>query len=300
MEEYGTNNLNYPELKQYLEDLETLRNYEFKDSNIEDIYNKFHDLALTIPVLGAKFLAKEINGRKFYRVRLKKKISEEEDKSLIQTFSYPPPNVCNFKGRANIIKKSVFYCTDKPYPAIMESNPEVGDEGYLSIWEINASRNLHYICCLPENLPFKNEWYEYGTHHHNFLIQKQSELNKGELQYKIALRKLITERFINEKYPYHISSMLSNEFLYFNQADILMYPSAKTLQDYTNFAIHPNSVNNHIFCKKVVRFKVIKDFGTYLRLSFKSTGHLIDDRFHWKEFKDEDGKELGFEKNVEQ
>ena len=105
---------------------------------------------------------------------------------------------------------------------------------------------------------------------------------------------------MNEKYPYHISSMLSNEFLYFNQADILMYPSAKTLRDYTNFAIHPNTVNNHLYCIKVVRFKVIKDYGTYFRLSFNSTGHLIEDRFQWKEFTDEDGKYLGLERNVEQ
>ena len=131
MEEYRTNNINYPELKQYLENLEILRNYDFKDSKIEDIYNKFHDLALTIPVLGAKFLAEKINCRRYNRVRLKKKISKEEDKSLIQTYSYPPPNICNYNGRANIIKKSVFYCTDRPYPAIMESDPEVGDEGYL-------------------------------------------------------------------------------------------------------------------------------------------------------------------------
>jgi len=300
MENYQTNKIIYPELKQYLEDLETLRNFDFKDSEIENIYNKFHDLALTIPVLGAKFLHDKINGKKLYRVRLKKQISDREDKSLIQTFSYPPPNVCNSNGRANIKQKSVFYCTDKPYPAIMECNPEVGDEGYLGIWEINASRNLHYICCLPENLPFRNDWYEYGTYHHNFLIQKQKELNNEELHYKVALRKLITEKFMNEKFPYSVSSMLANEYLYFNPADILMYPSAKTFQDYTNFAIHPNAVNNHLVCTKVIRFKVIEDFGTYLRLSLKSTGHLINDRFNWKKFTDEDGKELGFERNVEQ
>lgn len=298
MEEYKTNIIKYPALNQYIRDLETLRNFDFKNYTIDEIYNKFYDLALTIPVLGAKFSAKEINGKILYRARLKKTISNQEDKTLIQTFSYPPSSVCNNNGRANISQKSVFYCTDKAYSAIKECDPEIGDEGYLSVWELNASRNLHYISCLPENLPFKNGWHEYGTYHHNFLIQKQSQLNKEELQHKIELRRLITERFMNEKYPYYISSMLANEYLYLNKekADILIYPSSKTFQDYTNFAIHPNTVNNHIFCKKVIKFKVIKDKGSHLSLSLNSTGHLLNDRFNWEKFTDEDGEEIGFKK----
>jgi len=241
-------------------------------------------------------MTNSINKYKLYRVRLSKTISKEEDTSLIQTFSFPPTSVCKTNQRANIKYKSVFYCTDEVFPAMKECGAEDGDEGYLSTWGFNATRDLYYANCLPEILPETNTWAEYGKFHHNFLKEKQTKDNKELLNHKIALRKLITDKFMKEKPPYHISSMLSNEYLYENNADLIMYPSAQTLQNYTNFAIHPNIVLNHLKCSKVVKFKIMKQENEQIRFKLGLIGHIENDRINWRKSTDEDGKELGFKR----
>lgn len=297
MEKYQVIDIKYPDYDVYLDNLKTLSNYDFTNCDYNEIYNIFHDFALIIPTLGEKFNNK-INGHKLYRVRLSKTISKEEDLSLIQTFSFPPPVFCKTNGRANIKYKSVFYCTDQPFPAMRECNTSEGDEGYLSLWEFDIKRDLHYLSCLPAELPNTNRWREYGEYHHNFLIEKQSVLNKEELKYKLALRNLLTEKFMKEEFPYHISSMIANEYLYYAHADLILYPSVKTLHDYTNFSIHPNIAQNHIKCTKVFHFKLIENLRDNLRFSFKSIGRIEKDRIVWGKPSNAEIEEIGFFKNI--
>jgi hypothetical protein len=297
MNNYTTIDADYPDLESYKHNLKLLSQTDFSKSTYDEIYNTFHDFALTIPLIGAKLKTVDgINGHRLYRARLSKNFAKEEDISLIQTFSFPPPTVCESNQRANIKFKSVFYCADEAFPAIIECGAEDGDEGYLSVWEINGSRDLHYANCFPEILPKGNTWEEFGRFHHNFLIESQSKKDKNLLQHKIALRNLVTHKFMKEKKPYYLSSMLANEYLYESNADLIMYPSAQTFQDYTNFAFHPNIVSEHLKCYKIFKFKVIKRGTEQVKFNFKSIGHIENDRINWKKPTDEDGIELGFRK----
>jgi hypothetical protein len=297
MDNYQTIDADYPDFEVYSNNLELLSQIDFSNSSYDEIYNTFHDLALTIPMLGAKLISENgINGHKLYRARLSKTISKDEDISLIQTFSFPPTSVCKSNQRANLKYKSVFYCADEPFPAIKECGVEDNDEGYLSLWEINATRDLNYVNCFQEELPANNYWREYGNYHHNFLIEKQTEENIELLKHKIALRNLVTHKFTKEEPPYFISSMLANEYLYENQSDLIMYPSAKTFQEYTNFAIHPNVVLKHLKCNKILKFKVVKLETEQVQLKFISIGHIENDRINWKKPTDEDASDLGFKK----
>ena len=91
--------------------------------------------------------------------------------------------------------------------------------------------------------------------------------------------------------------MLANEYLYENSTDLIMYPSAKTFQNYTNFAIHPNIVLKHLKCTKVFRFKVLKQGNEQVSFNLGSIGHIENDRINWKRPTDNDGIELGFRKS---
>jgi len=284
-EKYLTVNNDYPDFETYLKNLDNLSKYDFSESDYDEIYNKFHDYALKIPALGAS-LDTGINGIKLFRARLAKTISELEDKTIIQTFSFPPSNVCKNNGRANIKNKSVFYCTDDAIPALKECNIEINDEVYLSIWNYNSKRNLSYVCCIPEKLPENNSWEEYGKYHYNFLIQKQNEENIKLLDYKIALRNFITEKFMNEEFPYHITSMLANEYLYESGFDMIMYPSAKTFQDYTNFAIHPNVALNHLELEIIFNIIILDINEQHVKFKVKSIGHIENDKINWKKSDD--------------
>jgi hypothetical protein len=285
-EKYITLNNDYPEFEKYLNDLDNLSNYDFSKLDYDGIYNKFHDLAMKIPALGAS-LDTGINGFKLFRSRVAKTIGEFEDKTLIQTFSFPPSNVCKYNGRANIKNKSVFYCTDDAVPALKENNIEINDEVYLSIWNYNSKRNLTYVCCLPEKLPENNSWNKYGNYHHKFLIEKQNEDNENLLKYKVELRNFITQKFMKEEYPYSITSMLANEYLYESGFDMIMYPSAKTYQDYTNFAIHPNVVLNHIELDILFHIIIIDITDEQIKFKVKSIGYLENDKINWRKSNDD-------------
>ncbi|WP_298537998.1 hypothetical protein [uncultured Algibacter sp.] len=297
MNSYQTEEIDYPDLETYKRNLNELSDFDFSNSTYREIYDKFHDLALTLPMLGAKLKTVDgINGHKLYRARLSKTIAKEEDLSIIQTFSFPLSTFCKTNQRANIKHKSVFYCADEAFPAIKECGIQDEEEGYLSVWEIAGKRDLKYATCLPLELPNKNGWAEYGIYHHDFLIKEQSALNKTLLNHKVALRNFITYKFMNEKPPYSLSSMLANEYMYENGVDLIMYPSAKTFQEYTNFAIHPNVVQTQLKCNKIYKFKVIKQDKEQVRIKFISIGHIANDKIEWKKPTDKDGTELGFRK----
>lgn len=297
MSDYKTQKIEYPDLPTYLKNLQTLSTFDFTNYSYDDIYNKFHDLALILPGLGAKLRHEKFNGFKLYRVRMEKSISDSEDMNVIQTFSFPPSAFCGSNGRANIKNKSVFYCTDEAYPAIKECNGGIDEIGFLSIWEVSSIRDLAYMSCLPEVLPSQNHWKEYGTFHHNFLIDRQVNEDPNLLAHKIALRKLITDKFMIEKSPYFISSMIANEYLYHNDVDMVLYPSAQTFQDYINFAIHPNVVLNQLKCTKIVKFKINAVNKEQVAFNLRLIGDVVsNDRIKWRKVEDKDGIDLGFKK----
>lgn len=297
MKDYHTQNIEYPDYPSYLINLQKLSSYDFEGYSYDQIYHKFHDLALTIPLYGAKLLHKEFNGYKFFRVRLEKSISDDENMNNPQTFSFPPPNVCKWPGRANIENRSVFYCTNKAFPAIREVDGKVGDIGFMSLWEVKAGRDLQYVSCLSEILPNKNEWEEYGIFHHNFLIDRQTNENPEFLPHKIALKKMITDKFMMEKDPYSICSMIANEYMYENKKDMILYSSVRTFHDYINFAIKPLVVLDNLICEKVVKFQISNIEREKLSVDLRLTGDVSGQRIYWRKINDKDGLDLGLEKN---
>jgi len=297
MEKYEIIDIHYPDFKVYEENLEKLKNTDFNNSSVSNIYHRFHDLALTIPGLGGKLLHKEFKREKLYRVRMDSSMAKTENISNVNTFSFPPKEFCKFNGRANLKHKPVFYCTDDIFPSIKECKPKIGEFGYISLWQVDADKDLSYATCLPEKLPSKNRWREYGIFHHNFLIENHSKVDKKTLKYRLSLRDFITNRFMQENEPYSISSMLAHEYLYMNRTDILLYPSVQTLQDYTNFAIHPRVAENYLKCLKVLRFKITKDLGEQFKLIFSLIGTPSGNKINWQKATDEDISKFGFNKS---
>ena len=101
---------------------------------------------------------------------------------------------------------------------------------------------------------------------------------------------------MKEKSPYHISSMLANEYLYYQNNDLLLYPSAQTFQKYTNFAFHPNVVLKQLECHKIYKFELVEQDDKQFKLIFFSIGDIENDRILWRKAKASDGEELGLSK----
>jgi len=86
---------------------------------------------------------------------------------------------------------------------------------------------------------------------------------------------------MKEEEPYSISSILAHEYLYMNNTDILLYSSAQTIHNYTNFAIHPQVGDKHLKCTKVLRFKIVKDLGEQFKLIFSLIGTPDKNQIKW-------------------
>lgn len=137
--------------------LEELRNIDFKGLSKQEIAKIFFGYLKALPCLTAMYSAEKFNSFNFYRVRLGVN-PESDDLSFIRTFSYPSSHFCSENGRANLKNKSVFYCSNSALTSVMESKPNIGDVGYLSIWKGKANRKMKAGLFLPEDLRIENEW----------------------------------------------------------------------------------------------------------------------------------------------
>jgi len=278
----------FPDIKTYLTELNYLANTDFSEFNETQIYNRYYDLAKILPTLFGYFNSEKINKQKYYRVRLKKTIGDNEDISLKQTFSYPPTSVLYQNGRANVKFKSVFYCSNNPNGAIIECKPEIGDEGFLSVWKGIAKRPLKAGICLPKNLTKDNVWNLVASESFEYLNQNFLKKAKDKYQHFEALYNFIADRFINESQPYPLTSMISNELLYGELwRDFILYPSIMAETKLCNLAFHPNSVNENLDLEKIIKFKIIDKHNNQLKFNLgNEVGFYENSKLIWNKITD--------------
>lgn len=274
----------FPNIDEYLKELYTLEKYNFQDLSEREIYDVFYDFAKILPTNFGLMNQRKFNKHKFYRVRLKKEIGSTEDISITQTFSFPPPNVCSQNGRANLKHKSVFYCSNEPYAAILESKPEIGDEGYLSIWEGNSNKTMKIGICLPFDLPDENEWNLMAKDVANNLFKSLPIEAKNKYEHYIKLYEFIANKYISEEKPYYLTSMISNEMLYGELwRDFIIYPSVMAKSSYCNMAFHPNSATENLKFEKIIQFKVHNINSEKIELKLGNVGYISNTKLIWRQ-----------------
>lgn len=281
--------ISFPDLDKYKMNLFELTEKRLSNLSNKEIENAFYDSALFLPTVGGYMISEKFNNSELFRVRLSNKIGKDEDLSLIQSYSYPPTSACKNNGRANLKYKSVFYCSDFATSAMRESEVNINEEGYLSIWNYSSKRDLKFNMCLSEKIPLRNNWSKLAVYYRDFIIQSYDSKKEEFHNQKIALREFITDKFMNEKQPYPVTSFLANEYLYGKEyVDFIVYPSASTKWNYTNFAFHPNTVDNHLELKKVINFKVTEITSKGIIFIINKVGFIENDRIKWRKPIDED------------
>lgn len=273
--------------------LEKFGNEDLAKFSYDEIANKYYDLFKILPTISMLTLSEKFNDLHLYRARLAKTIGENEDTDLVQTYSYPPTSFVRYNGRANIKHKSVFYCSDHYIASILECNPEIDDIGYLSLWHPQTKRDLKFTIYLPVGLNSNNI---FSTIASNSLAYF-TDVHKDEVlgKHLIELRKFIANKFVNELPPYPISSFIANESLYrdFNN-DYIMYPSSKTFAYYNNYAFHPNSVNENLRLKKILKFKVLSN-QVPVNIGFMAVGIVDGIQIKWEIPTDENVADFRFD-----
>jgi len=244
-----------------------------------------------MPAVTARYTPEKFNSFQFYRVRNYVN-TDDEDLSLIQTYSYPLPNFCREHGRANLKNMSVFYCSNHALTALVESRPKVGEVGYLSIWQGHTTEEMSAGVLLPRDLRKENEWHELTEDLYAHVDKNLDNTLKEKSAFFQEKLKFIARLFLTEESPYPITSLIAWELLYGkSRKDFIIYPSFKNDSYSSNMAIHPNVVANYMKLKKVIRFKVRSVNGQNYTISTGRVGELVRNSIEWRDAQKE---EVGF------
>lgn len=280
-----------PDLPSYIEDLKRLDSFDFSDSTTEEIYHRFYDLARIFPLKYEIFKPEKFNTHLYYRVRLNIN-PNEEDLSLIQTYSYPPSFICKENGRANLKGKSVFYCSNSLRSAIYESKPKGECEGFISVWKGNTTRPIKFGLCLPDKLPDVNEWQltasDMAEYHYKYLLTYA----KDKIPHYQALNDFIATKFISEEKPYYLTSMLSDISLFDKEfwRDCILYPGVLSKGTQCNIAFHPNSVNENLKFEKVFRIRIVSNDNDLISFKIGKVGYIENTHINWRNLNEDEIK----------
>jgi hypothetical protein len=269
-------------IQEYRDGLNRLREFNFNNYTAEEIKIIIDKFLGIYPATYGIYSPEKFNDFLLYRVRMNID-TKKEDTNLIHTFSYPPPNICTKNGRANLKGKSVFYCSNCSGTAIMESKPQVGDIGYLSIWQGNSNRDMRASILLPQELKQENVWNIVAQDSYNYLLKHNSQIEPEMAErYKLAL-KFISDLFLQENEPYNVTSIFANEMLYSElNFDYIIYSSVVNQSYSCNLALHPNIVQNYLLFHKVIKFRVNDIQDNKYNLSIGNVGEITGSKIKWR------------------
>jgi hypothetical protein len=244
-----------PDYDVYAANLQFLKNIDFSQSSLLDIQKAYDQYATIIPSIFTTRTPEQFNQLYFYRVRMN---IVDEDLDLFRTYSYPSPLICKNNGRANLKGKSVFYCSNNPFAAMIESKPRVDQTGYLSIWKAQTTRNIKVGLLLQNSLRTDNIWSDMAKGAYEHVINHSNAGAKSKAKQFVLLHEFIAGLFVTEKNPYPITSMLADQLLFDKDTwkDCILYPSVASDKRYCNFAFHPNVVDQFLKFEKVIPFVV--------------------------------------------
>ena len=128
-----------------------------------------------------------------------------------------------------------------------------------------------------------NKWNEVRKDIHPLIDDHLNKNYKDKKQHYVVLINYLFERFLFEKFPYPLSSWLSDNYLYSeNWIDLLLYPSAAGGRKDCNMAIHPNTVDDNIKFQKVIKFRVLDVKKEQIAYRPISVGQLDKQNLKWR------------------
>ncbi|MFT6443276.1 MAG: hypothetical protein ACJASM_002836 [Salibacteraceae bacterium] len=184
------------------------------------------------------------------------------NKDLISEYSYPPSNIAKI-GRCNFPKRPVFYCSNNPMVALLETirDGEYKDKTFcISKWRINPSEQEfvleHFLRSdLPEDNPFKI----LVDAERSQLREEFKEFWNDEIEHGFELiQEFLHKAFISDK-NYGLSATLAHRTIFapHNMAtDILIYPSVQSRFKGVNMAISPNFSDQQMHAQRMYLVKV--------------------------------------------
>lgn len=223
-----------------------------------------------------------------YRSRLARFVSEDEDLSASQTFSYVPlaSTNANFPKlqRANFSGQSIFYGSLSPTTNFREISEDVtaGEEIYMTKWNFSQNANLMLYNVLSSKGAFLNEYLrkmlgldEETSDAFESFFQKLGEIlmstEEGNAKYLVSA--------LCANFVYKFQPLILPNGSKIKPFDGILYPSTK-MEDGSelNVAIKPECVDQYATLQYVIRGKVAKDLRS---IDYSDIGFCKDGVIHW-------------------
>lgn len=219
---------------------------------------------------------------------------------LISEYSYPPVEYVKSIQRANLPNHPVFYCTNSPGTAIIETIKTgkgvdfENDVFFLSEWRIDSKKELKVT-------PFFFESIEQGSVFNLWQEENKRQLEKLLTKYSKETRDsffevltYLSNLFVFEN-TYPVTSHIAHQHIYSNDkfnSDIFVYPSFQAKRKTVNYAIHPNVVIESMKLESVYDLKINsldleKEIISY---SLRRVGENLNGKIIWKKLNANDSK----------
>ena len=271
------------------ERFDAIRNTDFRTVTPEETYWGMAKALIYMPPEVTMSRPYNIDRFPFYRARVN--LNEDtENVSLCRTFSYPNPVHCTSNGRANLVRRPVFYASDHPGTAVAEISPEDGDIVYLGEWMICCHRATMDLSILPPMPEKTNQWTTIARNLHKGRTDFYRTKFGDHLADKVSrIFEFLAHLFTDEPPPYTRSSAYANHFLYeIFGLDYILYPSVKTSAHSCNLAFHPNFIDEFGRLDKVYKMKIHRAHKQYAALEVLSVAEYMLNNLMWRAPSEED------------
>jgi hypothetical protein len=218
--------------------------------------------------------------------------SNNENIQTLKPFKAPDPKLFQVKmDRANRPNFPVFYCSEKPQTAILESKFETNTYHtiFLSKWKIK--QNVKFSA-LPFSLYHSENINGISTHKLLIDYLKIGLRNYGVENHinHIKLYNTFVDAFLDEN-NYQLSSWLAHEVLYNSQGfDCISYPSIQTNKWSTNFAFLPHFQESNMELEIIYQInhrESSKELFTLDKAQLIKVGSFINQKIKWLDVKGE-------------
>lgn len=254
--------------------------------------NFFSDLTI-LPDIIQSYSASQFPFRLF-RTR---KIDEFRNINFIGEHSYCPIPLSNSMGRCHFPGFPVFYCSNSPKVALLETTKEKDFEKAkycISVWEtIKTDERIIIQPYLFGNLHPDNDFKAWKDELNNKINEPfDNQLTTDQIE---GLRKLfgfMADLFLQD-HEYSMSAFIAHRRIYAPhelKTDILIYPSVQTQYQGVNMAISPNFVDR---CLTPTRFYIVEvtDINKeewVMRFNCTAYGTLNNHQILWKKVTPDD------------
>lgn len=271
----------FPDLKTLQRNLDELMSVDKSGMSRQEIRDLFFRHAILQPFSYIAYEGNKLNLLTTFRARVG--INERsEGVYSVKTFSYPTAQFCRQNGRANLMGKPVFYCSDQGGTAMIETKPALGDTIYLGKWGILCNREWRISCFLPPDIPSRNPWYNLAQNQFRHISKYAQQIGLGKAAHLELITNFLAKAFVEEVPPYHLTSWLADEVLYgYAGIDMMVYPSFTTSANTCNLAIRPDFADSYMKLQKVYRLLITGLSDTTINYQTQAVGNIVGDKIQW-------------------